>query len=297
MAQQYMINFRQFFVSHVWWGKFLGAILGFLIAGSLGAIVGILVGNFFDRGLAEHFSNPLWQYHMEKREEIKTLFYETVFSVMGHLAKTDGRVSEQEIEFAKKLMGQLRLHRSQRKKAIQCFNQGKKADFNLLETLIQFRTNTNSNPGLTRIFIDIQYRAALEDRLTTSKIKTMDFILKSLGFAPIYDLSQFYEDLFSIYRTDEKQHTKNKKHGYDSANQNQYSAHQNPLVKAYALLGLSPNSNQKEVKQAYRKMISRNHPDKLMAQGLPEQTIKSANEKTQQICKAYEQICSSRGWK
>lgn len=299
MAQQHMMNFRQFLVSHQWWGKFIGAILGFLVAGPIGAIVGILVGNFFDRGLAEHFSNPLWQYHMEKRQDIKTLFYETVFSVMGHLAKADGRVSEQEIEFAKELMGQLRLKKNQRKRAIYCFNQGKKADFNLLETLIKFRIKTHSNPSLIQIFIDIQYRAALKDGLTASKIKTIDFILKSLGFAPIYEQNQFYDDLFSNYRyrTNEKQHTKNRQYRDDSAYQNQYTTHQNSLAKAYALLGLNPNSNQKEVKQAYRKMISRHHPDKLMAKGLPETKIKEANEKTQQIRKAYEQICINRGWK
>ncbi len=50
------------------------------------------------------------------------------------------------------------------------------------------------------------------------------------------------------------------------------------------------------MKRAYRRLISRNHPDKLIAQGLPEEMIKIANDKTQKITKAYEQICTSKGW-
>ena len=42
--------------------------------------------------------------------------------------------------------------------------------------------------------------------------------------------------------------------------------------------------------------MSRNHPDKLISKGLPEEMIKIANEKTQNIRKAYEQICTSKGW-
>jgi DnaJ like chaperone protein len=49
------------------------------------------------------------------------------------------------------------------------------------------------------------------------------------------------------------------------------------------------------LKKAYRKMMSQNHPDKLVAQGLPPEMIKLATEKTQKIQAAYEQICTARG--
>ncbi len=55
-------------------------------------------------------------------------------------------------------------------------------------------------------------------------------------------------------------------------------------------------ASKQEVKKAYRRLLSRNHPDKLIAQGLPEAMIKVANEKTQKIMKAYELICRSKGW-
>ena len=70
----------------------------------------------------------------------------------------------------------------------------------------------------------------------------------------------------------------------------------NNLDHAYALIEVNPKSSKQEVKKAYRRLISRNHPDKLIAQGLPEEMIKIANEKTQKIMKAYELICKTKGW-
>jgi DnaJ like chaperone protein len=41
--------------------------------------------------------------------------------------------------------------------------------------------------------------------------------------------------------------------------------------------------------------MSQHHPDKLIAKGLPDERIKFATEKTQEIKAAYEQIKESRG--
>ena len=66
------------------------------------------------------------------------------------------------------------------------------------------------------------------------------------------------------------------------------------LQDAYQILGVSENATDAEVKKAYRRLMSQHHPDKLMAKGLPPEMIKVATQKTQQIKKAYEQICKAR---
>ncbi|MEY3106221.1 MAG: DnaJ-like protein djlA, partial [Pseudomonadota bacterium] len=63
---------------------------------------------------------------------------------------------------------------------------------------------------------------------------------------------------------------------------------------AYSILGLLPSANKDEVKNAYRRLMNQNHPDKLVAKGLPEEMMILAKEKTQKIRKAYEAILKAR---
>ena len=65
-------------------------------------------------------------------------------------------------------------------------------------------------------------------------------------------------------------------------------------MEAYEMLGVSKNASDADVKKAYRRLMNQHHPDKLVAKGLPEEMIKLANEKTQQIKEAYERIKKSR---
>ena len=62
---------------------------------------------------------------------------------------------------------------------------------------------------------------------------------------------------------------------------------------AYAVLGISPNATDDEVKSAYRRMAMKNHPDKVSTLG-PE-VQKAAEEKFRQIQDAYETIKRQRG--
>ncbi|CEK09897.1 co-chaperone DjlA [Legionella hackeliae] len=289
------MNLRDFFNHYHWWGKVLGAFFGYLIGGPAGALFGILIGNFFDRGIVEHFNRPHWHYHKERREAVQKIFFEATFTVMGYVAKSDGRVSEEEIQMAKTLMDEMRLSREQKTLAKKFFNQGKSITFDLAEMLNRLEQVCNDNPDLLKLFMDIQYRAAKTDEFSEAKMHALDVVFRRLGFAPIRQQYRFYED-FGFRSSQSSQRSQSQS---SSDQQRQYSNYQtstNSLAYAYALLEIDQNANKQEVKRAYRRLISRNHPDKLIAQGLPEQMIKVANEKTQKIRKAYEQICASKGW-
>ena len=290
------MNLREFFITQKWWGKLLGAFLGYLIGGPVGALIGILIGNFFDRGLAEHFSNPYWLYHQEKQKQVQHVFLESTFAVMGHIAKADGRVSEQEIQFAKTLMAELDLNHSQKKAAQHYFNNGKNSSFSLIKTLTLLQGTTRNNPELLKLFVDIQYRAALVDGLSVKKQNVMNTLFNYLGLAPLYQQNRFYDDFMN--QSTHQQQT-NQQRSYSSNQERRYQRYQAPsnmLDHAYAILEISPTANKQDVKRAYRRLMSRNHPDKLSAQGLPKEMIKIATEKTQKIRKAYEKICESKGW-
>jgi len=66
---------------------------------------------------------------------------------------------------------------------------------------------------------------------------------------------------------------------------------------AYAILNISAQSSDADVKRAYRKLTSQHHPDKLVAKGLPKEMMKLAEEKTHEIRVAYERIREARGIK
>lgn len=286
------MNPRQFFTDHHWWGKLMGAFFGYIIAGSAGALVGILIGNFFDRGLSDYFSRPHWPYHSEKRKAVQKIFFDTTFSVMGHIAKIDGRVSQQEINMAKTLMSEMGLSKAQTKEAEMYFTQGKSPEFNLYQELTRLQQASHDNRELLKLFIDIQYRAAQVDGLSLKKQHVLNTILSQFGFAPLHEQYRFYEDF--AYEFSHRQ-----THQRHSSSSNQHYSRAAPahaLDYAYGILEVKPNATKDEIKRAYRRLMSRNHPDKLIAKGLPQEMIKMANEKTQKIRKAYDQICESKGW-
>jgi len=287
------MDFRHFFTSNSWWGKIIGAFFGFLAAGPIGAFIGIMVGNFFDRGLYQHFSRQHWHYHAEKRKSVQNDFFKATFSVMGHIAKSNGYVSKQDIVMAKTLMQEMDLTKTQIKAAQDYFTAGKKSDFNLTKVIMELKQKLSSNPELLKLFIDIQYRAALVDGLSFKKQQIFNSILSLMGLAPINKQNRFFEDFANFSWN---QNTNHQQSSSSYQQQNQQQRPQSFLDQAYAILEISPLSSKQEIKQAYRRLTSRNHPDKLIAKGLPESMIKIANEKTQAIRKAYEQISKSKGW-
>jgi DnaJ like chaperone protein len=271
----------------------IGAFWGYLMAGPMGALFGILIGNFFDRGLSEHFSRPHWSYYAEKKTATQKIFFDATFTIMGHIAKVDGRVSEQEIEMARRLMKELRLTKKQESEAQSCFNRGKQPDFDLQHMLTILQKELRHHPALLKLFIDLQYRAAQIDGLSHKKQQVINTILLEMGFAPLNRQYRFYEDFGN---DSSHQKTRQQYSSSGAGYQQKTSSSKGRLEHAYAILGVSPNTNKQDLKRAYRQLMSRNHPDKLIAKGLPEAMIKIANEKTQAISKAYTQICESRGW-
>ena len=67
------------------------------------------------------------------------------------------------------------------------------------------------------------------------------------------------------------------------------------LAECYAELEVDPAISDQELVKAYRRQMSRHHPDKLVANGLPESMAQMAKEKTQRIQEAYEEIRAARG--
>jgi DnaJ like chaperone protein len=258
-----------------WWGKALGGAFGFMIGGPLGALMGIAFGHSFDRGMGtlEHAVPGADQ------ERIQAAFFTATFSVMGYIAKADGRVTPDEIRLAEAVMDRLGLDAEMRSSARKLFNEGKTTGFPIDDIMQQFRHETHRRTTLIQMFLEIQLQAAYADGVMhPAEKEALRGICEHLGIAPA-QLDRLEEMLRAGFG----------RGGYDAA------AAKTSLQDAYLLLGVGETVSDAELKKTYRRMMSQHHPDKLVSKGLPEQMIKDATEKTQQIKAAYELIRESRG--
>ena len=266
-----------------WLGKVLGGSFGFLIGGPLGAIVGTALGYQLDKGM-EHSSRPAFR-HDEGR--VQMAFFTATFSVMGHIAKADGRVSRAEIELAESVMANMDLTGDLRWRAQRLFTEGKSNAFPLDETLDRFRHECRRRTPLMRMFIEIQLRAALADGgIRAGEEQLLLRICDRLGFSR-FEFQSLKRLLLAQQRFSSAA-SGGRRRTYTTARRN------SNMDDAYAMLGLTAAASDTDITRAYRRLISQNHPDKLIAKGLPEEMMKIATEKTQQIRKAYELIRSSR---
>ncbi len=263
-------------------GKVVGGALGLLALGPLGAAIGLLLGHQFD----EYSGSGSWGQDPRLRGRVDAAaigeqFFRSAFRVMGHVAKSDGRVSESEIAAARAVMSELRLSAPQVQAAIDHFNTGKQPEFNLGTELAALSAACRGRPGLVRTFLEIQMRAALGgNNLEGPARALLGLIANRLGVSNA-ELAQI-EAVLRI-RSGSFRH------------EPQRAQSQEQLQQAYRVLECTVQSSDAEIVKAYRRQLSRNHPDKLKANGLPDSMIEHAKQQTQQIIEAYELIRERRG--
>jgi len=256
------------------WGKVLGFLFGFMLSKNIfGALLGLWLGHRFDRGLGFDFSDLA-----QKESTIQADFFYTTFSVMGYVAKANGRVSEHEIAFAKAYMDQLGLEKEMRQQAKDAFREGKMVGFPLVERLKKFKRSCTNRHDLLLMFLEIQIQLAFADgELDSDERQALHIIAKNLGFSP-QDLDRLLDMIIAGAQF---------KQGNTRANTRTTSQQ---LASAYQILGISEDCSLQEVKKAYRKLMSQHHPDKLVAKGLPPEMMEMAKQKTQEIQAAYDLI-------
>ena len=274
-----------------WWGKLIGGYFGFMLGGPLGALLGAAVGHGFDRGLKQMKEGVLPP--TGDQERIQTAFFTATFSVMGHLAKADGRVTRTEIRFAEAVMAQMNLSGEMRKTAIRLFGEGKEAGFPLDAVLDQFRQEVGRRRNLLRMFLEIQIQSAYGDGAVSAVEEQLLLrISRRLG-VPEYEF-RILEKMIGAQVRFREQAAYGPGAGAGRAGYRPQRAGPS-LDDAYAALGLSRGASDAEVKKAYRRLMSQHHPDKLVAKGLPEEMMKVAAQKTHEIKQAYEIIREARG--
>lgn len=261
-----------------WIGKIAGGMIGYAMARLPGALVGVILGHQFDRGMVR---GPV---RVRRRSasaaERQHVFFETTFIVMGHLAKSDGRVSEEEIEAAREVMRRMRLDETRMRLAIELFNAGKRPDCPVHEQVERLRRYCIDHPQLLRTFMEIQLDLALvKGGITPAERDLLSRIAARLGIGRI-ELAHM-EALLRAKR----------RFGERSAE----DARAIELGQAYRVLGVEPSASDHDVKTAYRRLMNQHHPDKQAARGLPEAMLEIAKQRTREIRAAYDAVKAHRG--
>lgn len=293
-----------------WTGKVFGAFAGILSGGPVGLVLGTLLGHAFDR-----YSNATSSQHASQGR-FRQDHLQSVFRLSGCLAKVDGRVSEEEIHTVEQLISQLGLSDTLRQSAIGHFAEGKQTAYPVQkmsqDTRLLASTLSYSDKEVVLAFL---FQLAYADgRLSSEENQLLNQISSSLGIHKVRHvwLSQkmriaqeregFSERFQSAYQANSRSSNQgSNQRRKNRGKQNQrgrspfvYGRNQKELLAAYRTIGLEQSATDDEIKRAYRRLMSKYHPDKLQAQGLSQQELDQAKEKVQRIQAAYNLIRDAR---
>ena len=249
--------------------KLIGVIAGYYFFGFFGALLGLIVGAFFDRMRAYGSGgmNPL------RNALRQAVFLETVFISMGKLAKADQHVSQDEIAHVERFMQKLGMTAEHRVQAIALFKRGASPEFDIDPTIKKFMAICGRTNDLKQVLMVYLIVTALADgHFHPAEEALLADIASRLG----YDTAMFKQLMDMVL------------------NQSRFAGGQanaaTELNDAYKALGVTKDSSDQEIKRAYRKLMSQYHPDKLIGQGVPEDMIAMATEQAKEIQLAYDMI-------
>ena len=257
-------------------GKVIGGLIGLLSGGLPGLILGLVIGHMFDRGLAKalRFGSP------ENIERIKNNFFETTFLLSGYLAKADGRISKSEIDQTEQIISQMGLTAEHRQQAIDLFNRGSAAGFEIEPVIAQFLETCGPQRQVQQTLMLFLISLAQADRGVEPEEHAALVKIASLMGLGIAQLEQ----LLRMAQAQEQFHQE----------RGPASSSSTSMDHAYTALGVERSISDKELKRAYRRLMSEHHPDKLIAKGVPEDMIKLATARSQEIQAAYEAVKKTR---
>jgi len=248
-----------------------GAIIGVLVGGIPGLVIGGLIG--YTAGVA------LQQKLVGGLQIMQSQLIDSTFSIMGALCKADQVVTRDEIDTVERIFDMLRLGGEQREQAKAAFNRGKQPDFDLDAAVDAFARVTRGRAPLLQLFLQLQMMAVAADgRVHPAEHAMLVRIARRVGLSE-RDVAQ----LEALLRT-----------GTGGPAGRGAEPARDRLADAYAALGVAPDATPAEIKRAYRRLMSQNHPDKLAARGLPESMRAVAEERSREINAAYDLVKEAR---
>ncbi len=244
---------------------------------TIGLILLLLVAWQFWRGFRSQVET--FQKQGEKPMRVSEEFVRGLFQAMGHLAKIDGRVSEDEIRAARLVMHRLGLGPAQVRKAINWFNEGKEPNYPFVNRVREVRRTAARSPNDRVTFLRLMLEVVLAKPALRRKERALIWTVCVEFDIGRVELAQ----LEAMIRAQK---------GFKHSPAGDADAAR--VSGAYKTLGVSPESTNDEVKKAYRRLMNRNHPDKVAGDNPSQEVIAEAERRTREIRSAYELLKARR---
>ena len=261
----------------MYWGKIIGTLAGLATLKPWFALLGLFLGHQFDRGFADRFRD--FQSQDANLGRVSEPFVQALFQCMGHLAKVDGRVSEAEIRAARLIMHRLGLSPANVRRAIGWFDEGKRADFPLVQTLREARRGCARSAAQRLLFVRLLMEVALAKDALQKQERSLIWVMCTEFDIGRVELAQL-EAMLRAQR------------GFRHSPAG--DADRARLKNAYEALGMSPDASNDEIKKAYRRLMNRNHPDKLAGNNPDAAEVAEAERRTREVRGAYEMLKARR---
>ncbi len=262
-----------------YWGKVVGVLAGLASGRPLLALVGLILGHQFDRGFAGRFRKFGPDSSSGRLEQLSAQFVQALFQTMGHLAKSDGWVSEDEIRAARAMMHRLGLGPVEVRQAIVWFEAGKTSSFALESMLRQLRAESATRSEMRSLFLQLLMEVSLAKPVLHQKERAMLWtICTELGIGRVE-----FAQLEAMLRA---------QRGFRRSAAGDVDARR--VSEAYITLGVDKSSTNDEIKKSYRRLMNKNHPDKLSGSNPDEAAVNEAERRTKEVRGAYEMLKTRR---
>jgi DnaJ like chaperone protein len=230
-----------------WTGKIVGGVLGSFL-GPWGAAIGVGVGHQFDKGVG-------------KLQSTKMMLQVAFFGCLAKLAKSDGKITQDEIRAVEQVMDKMGYTPQMRQAAIGIFRDAKDDPHTAEDYLSQLASVVQFNPQIAMTFLVALHRVAQADGIIHPNERAILMQAERAFRLPAGSIDAL---LGTSKRGD--------------------------VEAAYKTLAVAPEMSDLEIKKAYREKCIQFHPDKLASKGLPDEFMQYANEQLSKINAAYDII-------
>jgi DnaJ like chaperone protein len=249
------------------WGKIIGGAAGFFaLGGPLGALLGALAGHAIDKQMEPDLPPDLPPGQSDDRRATREIAFTIAVIALGaKMAKADGTVSRAEVAAFKQVF---KIPPDEINNVARVFDLAKRDVAGFDAYARQLANMFDERHPVLEELIDGLFHIALADGgVHEAEIDFIRDVATIFGFSDA-DFARLREV-------------------------NVGADHADP----YTVLGVRREQSDDEIRANWRRLMRENHPDKLVAQGLPAEFVALANEKVAVLNAAYDRIAKERGIK